>query len=110
MLKNILFIALTVLRNCASLFVKKIDENTVVIDVRDEFQREHTILVDTTKNIPLGKVNIFAKRQAAQGKTLLIYDAVGKQVKWLQYYLEKIKIKDYFFMKKGVKGYKEANL
>ena len=35
---------------------------------------------------------------------ILIYDNVGKQVVWLQYYLEKFGIKDYYFLSGGVKA------
>ncbi len=41
-------------------------------------------------------------RKSIEGKTLYIFDAVGKQVKWLQYHLEKEGVSDYYFLKKGV--------
>ena len=91
-------------------FVKKINDQAVVIDVRDTFQRTSKILEKVTHHVPLGKANSFAKRQAENGKTLLIYDEVGKQVRWLQYYLEHVKIKNYYFMEKGVEGYLGAEL
>ncbi|MDX1803386.1 MAG: glycerol-3-phosphate 1-O-acyltransferase, partial [Alcanivorax sp.] len=39
--------------------------------------------------------------------TLLIYDAVGKQVRWLQYMLEAEGVKDYYFMQGGAKSFYE---
>jgi len=35
---------------------------------------------------------------------ILIYDNVGKQVTWLQYYLEKYGIKEYYFLRGGVRA------
>jgi hypothetical protein len=40
-----------------------------------------------------------------QKMTLLIYDAVGKQIMWFQYYLVRQELKDYFFMQGGEAGY-----
>ena len=37
-------------------------------------------------------------------KQLLIFDAVGKQVRWLQYHLEANGYNNYSFMEKGVLG------
>jgi len=37
---------------------------------------------------------------------ILVYDNVGKQVMWLQYYLQKHGIKDYYFLKGGVRAIK----
>lgn len=37
---------------------------------------------------------------------ILIYDNVGKQVMWLQYYLQKHGIKEYYFLKGGVRAIK----
>lgn len=42
-----------------------------------------------------------------RNKKLLIYDAVGKQVRWLQYLLEKNNVTGYYFMKGGIKSYLE---
>jgi rhodanese-related sulfurtransferase len=94
-----------------STFVQRISNNSVVIDVRDDLQRRtKLILRKATKNVPLGKTQDFAVQQASEGKTLLIYDAVGKQVRWLQYYLEKAGIKDYYFMEGGVERFLAAGL
>ncbi|MFX1517887.1 MAG: sulfurtransferase, partial [Promethearchaeota archaeon] len=40
-----------------------------------------------------------------ENKTLLIYDAAGKQVRWLQYYLEDKGLKSYYFMAGGINAY-----
>jgi hypothetical protein len=36
---------------------------------------------------------------------LFIYDEVGKQVRWLQYTIEELGLKNYYFMDKGAKAY-----
>lgn len=41
-------------------------------------------------------------------KTLLVYDKVGKQVRWFQYYLEQQGLKDYYFLAGGAEGFHEA--
>ncbi|NOX91461.1 MAG: sulfurtransferase [Gammaproteobacteria bacterium] len=81
----------------------------MIIDVRDKFQRagvgfypgiERWASLDQQK-----KLDRYVKKALRQNRTLLIYDEVGKQVRWLQYALEKAGAKKYYFMKKGAKGY-----
>jgi rhodanese-related sulfurtransferase len=82
---------------------------TMVIDVRDKFQRagigfypgkERWASLDQKK-----KLQKYINKAVKQNRTLLIYDEVGKQVRWLQYELEKAGVKDYYFMDKGARGY-----
>jgi len=86
--------------------------NSMVLDVRDKYQRagigfypgkERWVSLDDTKK--LDKMLAKAKKK---NKTLFIYDEVGKQVKWLQYTIEKQGIKNYYFMKKGATAYYTA--
>lgn len=78
-----------------------------LVDVRDPIQRKKTppwaekaskmsmdVLVKNLKN------DIFRKKIA--GKTLYIFDAVGKQVRWLQYRLEDEGVPNYYFLDKGM--------
>jgi rhodanese-related sulfurtransferase len=51
------------------------------------------------------KLQKYVQKAIKQKRTLLIYDEVGKQVRWLQYALEKAGAKNYYFMHKGAKGY-----
>jgi len=39
-----------------------------------------------------------------------VYDKVGKQTRWFQYYLEQQGLKDYYFLAGGAEGYHEAKL
>ena len=91
-------------------FEKKIGSGkSIVLDVRDRFQRdaaglfhgkEKRVFIDDASQL-----DKYIFKANKQNKTLLIYDEVGKQVRWLQYYLEGKNLKSYFFMKGGVKGY-----
>ena len=82
------------------------------MDVRDMYQRagvgffigiERWVSMDNEK-----KLAKYLKKAKAENRTLYIYDEAGKQVRWLQYTLERHNVKDYYFMKKGAKGfYKE---
>ncbi|MCW8987493.1 MAG: rhodanese-like domain-containing protein [Gammaproteobacteria bacterium] len=83
--------------------------NVIVLDVRDPFQRDSTALFHGKEhrvfiNDATGLDKYIAKANN-ENKTLLIYDEVGKQVRWLQYYLEGKGAKSYSFMKGGVKNY-----
>ena len=80
-----------------------------VIDVRDRFQRSGSSLFSGNEEwIPLdqeNKLTAAIKKAKKDKKTLLIYDEVGKQVRWLQYRIEQLKHKNYYFMKGGAKAY-----
>ena len=90
-------------------FEKKLAGRVLGLDVRDSFQRDGTgLFPGKERNVSINDVKGLSKYIAQanrEGRTLLIYDAVGKQVRWLQYLLEAKKAKSYFFMKGGAKGY-----
>lgn len=91
-------------------FVNKINSESLVIDIREPFQRDKVILTKSAVSMPLHKFhhNIPRLKKATQSN-ILIFDAVGQQVYWLQYLLEKHDIKNYYFMKGGVKNYLATN-
>lgn len=93
----------------ASEFGKRISDKTLVIDARDQFQRDAVgLFVGRETRLPFDDREGWRKQVAKakqEGKTLLIYDAVGKQVRWLQYFLEDQGLKSYYFMKDGAKGF-----
>lgn len=49
-------------------------------------------------------VGFLEKGVVVPKEKVLLYDNVGKQVVWLQYYLDKYGIKEYYFLKGGVKA------
>ncbi|WP_455208010.1 rhodanese-like domain-containing protein [Kaarinaea lacus] len=85
------------------------DTSDIVLDVRDRFQREgisifvgreYRVSIDNTK-----RLDRYIDKAIKENKSLLIYDAAGKQVQWLQYYLEDKGLKSYFFMQGGISAY-----
>ena len=93
-------------------FVKKVNKKTVILDIREPAQRgllelfpyrQENISLDQKK-----KLVQFLNKIKKSGKTLLVYDEAGKQVRWLQYYLEAKGISNYYFMSGGVKNYFKA--
>lgn len=90
--------------------------NAVVIDMRDQVQRikeaslpqSREVLLPGVRNIPGDRLIALLQNGEFKGKTLLIFDAVGKQVQWLQYFLEEHGYRNYFFLKDGVLTAAEA--
>jgi rhodanese-related sulfurtransferase len=86
--------------------------NAMVIDTRDPFQRAKGSNLDQNKaidlkgirTIPMDRIVGLLKKGEFKNKELLIIDAVGKQVRWLQYYLEDHGYTNYAFLDKGVLG------
>jgi len=86
------------------------NDATQIIDIRDLSQRASSVgyfvgmehWVSINRKAKLKKLIRKAKKN---NKTLLIYDAVGKQVRWLQYTLEQENLDNYFFMEKGARGF-----
>lgn len=85
------------------------ETEAIVLDVRDRFQREgislfvgreYRVYLDDTK-----RLDRFINKAIKEDKPLLIYDAAGKQVVWLQYYLQEKGVKNYYFMEGGIHNY-----
>jgi rhodanese-related sulfurtransferase len=90
-------------------FAQRARKDVEILDVRDATQRglieifpfrQTNIALDET-----GKLNQFLQQVKESGKPLLVYDAAGKQVRWLQYRLEQAGIQDYWFMEGGMKNW-----
>jgi len=75
----------------------------IVVDVRDAMQRTKSLPgLEKAKKIPLDKfIPNFVQKKKSQNKELFIFDQVGKQVRWLEYYLVENGYKDYTFLKGG---------
>jgi rhodanese-related sulfurtransferase len=89
-------------------FEKRIGDNTLILDVRDQFQREAiTLFPMLQRSVPLDNAALkkYVDQARQEGKTLLIYDETGQQARWLQYYLESEKVDSYYFLAGGAKGY-----
>jgi len=89
-------------------FGNRIGDNTILLDIRDTQQKNGISLFPMRQHsVPLDnkKLKSYVDEAKRSGKTLLIYDAVGKQVRWLQYYLEAEKVPKYYFMEGGAQAF-----
>jgi rhodanese-related sulfurtransferase len=83
----------------------------LVLDIRDLRQRDVALFPMREMRATLDEAPkllnavMEAKRQK---KTLYVYDKVGKQTRWFQYFLEQQGLKDYYFLDGGAEGYYEA--
>jgi len=84
-------------------------KDSVLIDVRHLKERRGTgLFLLADKSAPLDnkrKLERYLNKALNNNKTLLAYDNAGKEIRWLQYYLEEKGIKDYYFMQGGAKYY-----
>ena len=88
-------------------FSKKVaDADTLVIDIREPFQRKEIPNITDLLNIPMDDLIKRLWKKEYADKQLLFIDAVGKQVRWLQYHLEANGYTNYYFLKEGVRGIK----
>ncbi len=91
-------------------FALRVGDDAITLDIRDRMQVGSSKLFPTRqRSVPLDNDRLKSHVDKAKRlkKTLLIYDAVGKQVRWLQYYLESTGITDYYFMRGGVRAFLE---
>lgn len=88
-------------------FINKADKNVEILDIRDRIERDgFYIFSGYETSISLNSkdattLDNFFKSVKKNGKPLYVYDMVGKQVRWFQYYIESKGIKEYYFMKGG---------
>jgi len=90
-------------------FNAQINAQSVILDIREPKQRGLIELYPyRQENISLDekrRLDRFLNGIKDSGKTLLVYDEAGKQVRWFQYYLQEKGITNYFFMEGGVKAF-----
>jgi rhodanese-related sulfurtransferase len=90
--------------------------DSMVIDIREPFQRaedpnlpqHRTMTLAGVRNIPSDRLVPLLQKGEFKGKRLLITDAVGKQVQWMQFHLEEHGYRDYHFLENGVLSAVEA--
>ncbi len=91
-------------------FLAKVKEGTYTLfDIRDRKERnEIPMRLPGTKKVTLDEFVTFLKNEGAIPTShLLFFGNVGKQTRWLQYYLEKYGRQDYYFLDGGVKRWVE---
>jgi len=88
------------------------DGKAIALDIRDGFQREGLAIFSGVEiRVSLDNKQRMDKYIALARKNklpLIIFDAAGKQTRWLQYYLERQKLKDYYFMAGGIRAYYDS--
>jgi len=97
----------------ANRFEQMMGPNAVVLDIRDRIQRDLQLFPFKENRAELddvASIRNYVQMAKRSNKTLLVYDKVGKQVRWFQYFLEKEGVRNYYFMKGGSEGYYEAKL
>jgi len=92
-------------------FEKYINKDALLLDVRAGVEREgvgiffgHEEWVDINRE---KEIRAFLVQAKASGKPLLVYDNEGHQTRWLQYALEDLGIKEYYFLDSGALGYQQ---
>ncbi len=84
-------------------------KDSVLIDIRHFKERRGTgLFLLADKSVPLDnkkKLERYINKALINNKTLLAYDNSGKEIRWLQYYLEEKGMTDYYFMQGGAKYY-----
>ncbi|MCB0321161.1 MAG: rhodanese-like domain-containing protein [Bdellovibrionales bacterium] len=78
------------------------NSDSVVIDIREPFQRSVVPEFPYSKNLYSGRLKRYIMAETFKDRTLLFFDAVGRQVRWLHYYLKKYGYKNYFFLQDGI--------
>ncbi len=76
-------------------------DKALLIDVREPIQRQASKPIPGSRQIPIDQFKKVLNAGTLDGYNLYIVDAVGKQVRWLQYYLKEIGFKNYYFLEGG---------
>lgn len=81
-------------------------EKPIIVDIRSKRQRAGASLFQMQdRHIPLTTDNRelsgLVARASAEKRPMFFVDATGKQVRWLQYYLEEQGLTDYWFLQGG---------
>ena len=93
--------------------VRKKHCGCLVLDIRDLAQRDtlifpgkaHEARMDNT-----AKIDGLIRKAHQEHKTLFVFDAVGEQSRWFQYYLRSKGVHNYEFMRGGERGYVNADV
>jgi len=83
-----------------------INAQLLIIDIREPRQRKKNQVILNSHEVRFVNFNHLVENVIKKGlwknKNIVVLDAVGKQVRWLQYYLNKYGYLDYHFLDKGV--------
>lgn len=83
--------------------------SAVVVDIRSPLERAGLgLFIGRERNVQLDqphRLDRMIDRARERELPLLVYDNAGREVPWLQYYLEERGVKDYWFMRGGAKAF-----
>lgn len=87
--------------------------NPLIVDIRSRAQRQGVSLFQMRdRHVPLTngnrELNGLVQTAMREGRPLFFLDATGKQVRWLQYYLEAEGAEDYWFLEGGARALYES--
>ncbi len=95
-------------------FKKRMGSSIIVVDVRNHTHHDSNGLVSSDEQLAILNGNGVLDASIKEAKTkrvpLLVYDATGKQVRWIQYYIEKKGLKNYYFLKGGANSYSATQI
>jgi rhodanese-related sulfurtransferase len=80
----------------------------MAIDIRDPMQRSFVPDLPRLRNIPLDDLKPLLAQGKFKDQQIVVIDAVGKQVQWLQYWLEDYGYTNYVFVDHGAEGAKQS--
>lgn len=82
------------------------DPTALTVDIRDPIQRTIALPVKA-ESFQLDKFSRFIYQNRFKDRPLFIIDAVGKQVRWLQYLLIEKGYQNYYFLQGGAESFKK---
>jgi rhodanese-related sulfurtransferase len=95
----------------AEKFIKSANSDVTILDIRGRIERDGFYIfsgdeISISLNInEKDKLDKFLDSINTNNKLLYVYDMVGKQVRWFQYYLESKNIQKYYFMDGGADAF-----
>lgn len=78
--------------------------STLLIDIRDIYNRVHEPRLKGVRNIPMEPFIQAVTNRIWAEKKLLIFDQNGEKTRWLQYFLQANGYSDYVFLRGGMEG------
>ncbi len=92
-------------------FLNRANNNCIILDIRDSSQRSERIFAGYEQTVNLNDtldIDKYILDAKTRKMPLCIYDAVGKQVRWLQYHLKKSNFDNFYFLEGGAKAFFET--
>lgn len=85
--------------------LKEKEGKVAIIDIRDSVQRDFIPKITGLRHIPLDRLKTLLAEGKFKAEEVVFIDAVGKQVNWLQYYLQYHGYEKYSFLENGMEAF-----